>query len=107
MANKKGHYLQVSPSGGRLWRMKYRTPGGTEKKLAFGAYPEVSLKGARDLRDEARKQLAASIDPAEKKKQDRHAAKVSAANSFEVVAGAYVNKCRRYNNKAGVAAEAA
>ncbi|WP_054122401.1 integrase arm-type DNA-binding domain-containing protein [Novosphingobium sp. AAP93] len=71
------------------------TPNGTEKKLAFGAYPEVSLKAARDLRDDARKLLAAGIDPAEKKKQDRHAAKVSAANSFLVVAQSYIAKCKR------------
>jgi len=95
VADEKGLYIQVSPSGGRLWRMKYRTPGGTEKKLAFGAYPEVSLKAARDLRDDARKLLAAGIDPAEKKKQDRHAAKVSAANSFVVVAQSYIDKCKR------------
>lgn len=95
VADAKGLYLQVSPSGGRLWRLKYRTPTGTEKKLAFGAYPEVSLKAARDLRDAARKLLAAGIDPAEKKKQDRHAAKVSAANSFVVVAKSYIDKCKR------------
>lgn len=95
VADEKGLYLQISPAGGRLWRMKYRTPGGTEKKLAFGAYPEVSLKAARDLRDDARKLLAAGIDPAEKKKQDRHAAKVSAANSFVVVAQSYIDKCKR------------
>ncbi|WP_225204924.1 tyrosine-type recombinase/integrase [Novosphingobium huizhouense] len=95
VADEKGLYLQVSPAGGRLWRMKYRTATGSEKKLAFGAYPEVSLKAARDLRDEARKLLAAGIDPAEKKKQDRHAAKVSAANSFVVVAHSYIAKCKR------------
>jgi len=95
VADEKGLYLQLSPSGGRLWRLKYRTSTGTEKKLAFGAYPEVSLKAARDLRDEARKLLAAGIDPAEKKRQDRHAAKVSAANSFLVVAQSYIAKCKR------------
>ena len=55
--DEKGLYLQVTPSGGRLLRLKYRSPGGTEKKLALGAYPDVSLKAARDLRDDARKLL--------------------------------------------------
>ncbi|MBB4615332.1 integrase [Novosphingobium taihuense] len=70
-------------------------PGGTEKKLAFGAYPEVSLKAARDLRNDARKLLASGTDPVETKKQDRHAAKVSAANSCVVVAQSYIDKCKR------------
>lgn len=95
VADEKGLYLQISPAGGRLWRMKYRTSGGTEKKLAFGAYPEVTLKAARDLRDDARKLLAAGIDPAEKKKLERHTAKVSAANSFASVAQSYIDKCKR------------
>lgn len=49
VADEKGLYLQISPAGGRLWRMKYRTPTGTEKKLAFGAYPEVSLRCGRTM----------------------------------------------------------
>jgi hypothetical protein len=37
-----GLYLEVSPAGGRLWRLKYRF-GGMEKRLSLGRYPEVSL----------------------------------------------------------------
>ena len=66
--------------------------GGREKKFSFGAYPEVSLKEARKQRDEARKIAAEGIDPAEKRKRDRHAAKVNAANSFQAVARAYIDK---------------
>lgn len=91
----KGLYLQITPAGGPLWHMKFRTPGGAEKKLALGAYPEVSLKAARERRDEARKLLASGIDPAEQKKRDRHAAKVSAFNSFAAVARSYIDKCKR------------
>ena len=94
-ADEQGLYLQITPAGGRLWRFKFRAPGGAEKKLALGSYPEVSLKEARDLRDDARKLLAKGIDPAERRKQDKHAAKVSAANSFDAVASAYIDKCRR------------
>lgn len=83
--DEKGLYLLVTPAGGRLWRLKFRSPGGVERKLALGAYPEVTLKDARDLRDDARKLLASGIDPADKKKRDRHAAKVSATNSFAAV----------------------
>ncbi|WP_426114656.1 Arm DNA-binding domain-containing protein [Massilia sp. PWRC2] len=42
-----GLYLEVTPAGSRLWRMKYRQPNGKENKLHFGAYPEVSLSQAR------------------------------------------------------------
>lgn len=95
VADEKGLYLQITPAGGRLWRVKFRAPGGAEKKLALGAYPEVSLKAAREMRDEARKMLASGIDPAEQKKRDRHAAKVSASNSFAAVARSYIDKCKR------------
>ena len=37
-----GLYLELTPAGGRYWRMKYRH-GGKEKRLAFGVYPAVSL----------------------------------------------------------------
>ena len=57
-----GLYLEVSPSGGKLWRLKYRF-GGKEKRLELGKYPEMSLKDARDRWDEARKLLANDVDP--------------------------------------------
>ena len=45
-----GLYLEVATSGGKYWRWKYRF-GGKEKRLAFGVYPDVTLKLARDKRD--------------------------------------------------------
>jgi len=53
-----GLFLFISPAGGKLWRLAYRF-GGKQKLLSFGSYPEVSLKRARTLRDEAREQIAA------------------------------------------------
>ena len=52
-----GLYLLITPSGGKLWRFKYRF-NKKEKKLAFGIYPEISLLDARQRRDDARKMLA-------------------------------------------------
>ena len=52
-----GMYLEISPAGGKLWRLKYRY-GGKEKRLALGGYPDVSLVKARARREEARKLLA-------------------------------------------------
>ncbi len=85
-ADEKSLYLQVTPSGGKLWRVKFRAPGGTEKKLSLGAYPDVSLRQARELRDEAQSLLAKGIDPAEKKQRDRRAARANATNTFGEVA---------------------
>ena len=57
-------YLEVTPSDGKLWRLKYRF-GGKEKRLAIGPYPEVGLKAAREARDTARFLRANGTDPSE------------------------------------------
>lgn len=80
-----GLYLEVAPSGGKWWRLKYRF-GGKEKRISLGIYPDVGLKAAREKRDANRKLLANGVDPAESRKA-QHAAQADAdANSFEVVA---------------------
>ena len=58
-----GLYLEVTAAGGRDWRQKYRH-GGKEKRLAFGVYPDVSLKAAREQSAEARAVLQRGDDPA-------------------------------------------
>jgi Arm DNA-binding domain len=55
--DERGLYLEVSPAGGKWWRLKYRF-AGKEKRLSLGVYPDVSLKDARDSREECRKMLA-------------------------------------------------
>jgi hypothetical protein len=52
-----GLYLEVSPKGGRWWRMKYSFLS-KEKRISLGVYPDVPLKLARERAGEARKQLA-------------------------------------------------
>lgn len=88
-----GLYLEVSPSGGRYWRLKYRF-GGKEKRLAFGVYPDVGLKDARDRRDAARKLLSDGVDPGEAKKATQRAAKLASGNSFEAVARDWLSERR-------------
>jgi integrase len=85
----------VTPAGGKLWKLKFRNKVGAEKKLSLGAYPEISLTEARELRDAARSNLAKGVDPAEQKQRDKRAAMISAANSFEAVAKAYIAKNKR------------
>lgn len=46
MGDSGGLYLEITPKGSKLWRMKYRY-GGKEKRLALGQYPEVPLADAR------------------------------------------------------------
>ncbi|AKH19890.1 tyrosine-type recombinase/integrase [Sedimenticola thiotaurini] len=83
--DERGLFLLISPKGGKWWRFKYLFDG-KEKLLSLGTYPDVSLKEARDRRDEARKQVAADIDPGEHRKAQKTAKVAKQANSFEVVA---------------------
>lgn len=94
LADEKGLYLLITANGSKLWRVKFRL-NGKEKKLSLGAYPEISLKDARRLRDEARGDLAAGIDPARQKQEEKIVAKLGAANSFEAVAEEYLAKCEK------------
>lgn len=80
-----GLYLELTPAGGRYWRMKYRH-GGKEKRLAFGVYPAVGLKAARDLATAARKVLEAGDDPGQVRKAEKTKTTQEAANTLEVVA---------------------
>lgn len=86
-----GLYLEVSPSGGKLWRLKYRF-GGKEKRLALGKYPEVGLKDARERREEARRLLANDIDPGELRRQQKTMRAERAAHSFEAIAREWIAK---------------
>lgn len=81
IADAKGMYLEVTPAGGKYWRLKYRFDG-KEKRIAFGVYPDVSLAQARERCGEARKHLANGVDPGVLKK----VGKAATENSFEAVA---------------------
>lgn len=81
-----GLFLQVTPAGGKHWKLKYRKDDGKEGLLSFGAYPDVSLEQARKKRDEARAQKAAGLDPAEAKRREKLERTEKAKNTFEAVA---------------------
>ena len=86
-----GMYLEVSPAGGRWWRLKYRFVG-KEKRLSLGVYPEVSLAEARSRREDARKLLAAGIDPSDQRKAAKRETEGREINSFEAVAREWYGK---------------
>lgn len=67
-------------------------PGKAEKVLALGVLPEVSLKRAREKRDEARRLLADHIDPSTLKKQEEHQRRVAQLQTFEAVAREWLTK---------------
>lgn len=83
LADSGNMFLLVHPNGSRYWRLRYRFLG-KEKTLALGVYPEVSLSEAREKRDEARKLIAADIDPCEQKRVKKSVP--DTAHTFEVVA---------------------
>jgi hypothetical protein len=85
LSDAKGLYLLVNPNGSKLWCLKYRY-NDIERKLSFGAYPEITLAAARDRQLEARRLLDNGIDPGEHKKQAKRAASVAGANTFEAIA---------------------
>ena len=91
MFDGRGLYLEVAPSGGKWWRLKYRFEG-KEKRLSLGTYPDVSLKDARERRDEARRLMANGIDPSEHRKAKRTAKAEQTANSFEAIAREWFSK---------------
>ncbi len=78
-----GLYLLITPSGGKLWRFKYRFDK-KEKKLALGSYPEISLQDARRKREDARRLLANNIDPDSIRKAQKQA-KTEETETFEVI----------------------
>ena len=91
LGDEKGLFLLIHPNGSKYWRLKYRFLGA-EKVLALGVYPEVSLKLARDRRDEARAHLADGRDPGAVKQAEKARAYALAADSFEVVARDWIER---------------
>jgi len=85
LADGHGLYLWVMPNGAKYWRFTYRILG-EQKTQAFGVYPEVSLKDARDKRSEARKLVSDGIDPSQERKKKKALSQENADNTFEAIA---------------------
>ncbi|MBW8296192.1 integrase arm-type DNA-binding domain-containing protein [Sphingopyxis sp.] len=85
MGDALGLFLLIQPSGGKLWRLKYRIDG-REKKLGLGTFPDVSLGEARKRRDEARSLIAAGKDPSIEQRKTKLRSRISADNTFGAIA---------------------
>ncbi|MEY4592711.1 MAG: hypothetical protein RIR18_1606 [Pseudomonadota bacterium] len=84
-----GLYLEVTPTGSKLWRWKYRLLG-KENRYALGSYPDLTLKEARELAETARKLVQQGIHPAQHKKLERIKAGHERANTFEAIAREWI-----------------
>ncbi len=82
-----GFILLVTPAGSRWWRLRFRVHG-KEKMLSLGTFPDVSLKLARERRDQARRDLANGIDPSAKRRTE----KMASGNTFEAIAREWFEK---------------
>lgn len=89
-----GLFLLVRPSGGKLWRFRYRHLG-KEQLISLGAYPDVTLKDARAARDKARREIGQGKNPSFERKRPTVAAKVSAVNTFAAIAEELIVKRER------------
>lgn len=89
-----GLYLEVKPSGSKLWRMAYRFTG-KQKTLYLGSYPSTTLAQARRKRDNAKDQIALDIDPAAEAKKAKALKKIRSDNTFGSIANEFLAKCTK------------
>lgn len=85
LADEKGLFLLVNTNGSKYWRLKYRI-AGKEKLLALGVYPDVTLKKARELSDDARKSIAKGDDVSALRGKQKREVNSALTNNFESVA---------------------
>ena len=86
-----GLYLEVRPTGSKLWRYKYLYLG-KDKRIALGCYPEIGLAEARRKRDDVKRKLHEGIDPAAERKREKLLAIYKGANTFGDLAKEYIDK---------------
>ncbi|MBL8437613.1 MAG: tyrosine-type recombinase/integrase [Zoogloeaceae bacterium] len=91
LADGDGLHLEVSPAGGKLWRLRYRF-GGKEKMLALGKYPEVRGPEARKRAAQARQGIADGRDPSAERQAAKEHKRIAGDTSFEAVARAWMAK---------------
>lgn len=107
LTDASGLSLYVAPNGTKSWHFRFSWHG-KQPRMSLGTYPEISLKDARELRDQARTLVAKGIDPRTTRREEKRAASSSAVKTFEVVAKEwYAFKRPRWDNaKKGAAVQA-
>ena len=101
----RGLYLEIAPSGGKWWRLKYRICG-KEKRLSLGVYTaagsntvEVSLEVARKAAEDARQLVRDGVDPSQNRKAEKLRAAHQTGNTFEAVAPELLMVLRRIEGR--------
>lgn len=70
VSDGQGLFVEVAPTGGKLWRWAYRF-AGKQKLMALGAYPGVTLAEARERHQRGRRLLATGLDPMTERKIEK------------------------------------
>ncbi|WP_445355709.1 tyrosine-type recombinase/integrase [Microbulbifer sp. EKSA008] len=83
-SDEKGLAIEVTPTGAKRWVFRFRLHG-KRPEMAIGLYPDVSLKRARELRDEARQHVAEGVDPRDIKRARKESTLEANRNSFAAV----------------------
>lgn len=91
LTDSGGLFLEVRPSGSKLWRYRYRI-GKKENIYAIGAYPDVSLADARAERDVARGHVKAGRHPSHVRQTEKAKQLAENRNTFKAVAEDWIEK---------------
>ncbi len=85
LSDTAGLSLFVAAKGTKAWHFRFSWHG-QQPRISLGTYPEISLKEARERRDEARSLIARGVDPRSQRREEKRAASTGAVKTFEVVA---------------------
>lgn len=85
LTDGSGLSLFIATNGTKSWHFRYSWHG-KQPRMSLGTYPEITLKEARELRDQARALVAKGVDPRSQRREEKRVAAGNAIKTFEVVA---------------------
>lgn len=85
LTDASGLSLFVATNGTKSWHFRFSWYG-KQPRYSLGTYPEITLKEARELRDQARALVAKGVDPRIERRQSKAKAADRQENTFEAVA---------------------
>lgn len=97
LPDEKGLYLDVRPSGAKIWRYRFWKADGKDGIYTIGEYPAVSLSEARQKREEARKLVKQGVNPTQAKELDRLRQAGESANTLEAVAHEWMAENKQWS----------
>ncbi|WP_223535386.1 tyrosine-type recombinase/integrase [Pseudomonas sp. GL-B-16] len=104
ITDASGLSLFVAPNGTKSWHFRFSWHG-KQPRMSLGTYPEITLKEARELRDQSRVLVAKGTDPRSQRREEKRIAASEAVKTFEVVANEWhaFKSPRWFDTKKGVA----